>query len=115
MKARALLYISTLFFLPVISGCSGCTETEHTEAITAEITAAQMEGRKSARNFLIKEWKDTTGLSKKLHETSSIRDNYLKDGKPECAAAYDSAFISTIRSVKPELSRIIQKSKSNNP
>ena len=95
--------------MPVISGCSGCTETEHTEAITAEITAAQMEGRSSARKFLIKEWKDTTGLSKKLHETSSIRDEYIKNGKPECAAAYDSAFISTIRSVKPDLSRLIQK------
>lgn len=109
MKLRSILYLSALFFLPVISGCSGCTETEQTEAITAEITAAQMEGRKSARNFLIREWKDTTGLSKKLHETSSIRDEYIKNGKPECAAAYDSAFISTIRSVKPDLSRMIQK------
>ena len=80
-----------------------CRQTEKTEAITAEITAAQMEGRRAAGIILGPEWKDTTKLQIALIEAKAKQSQYLIDGKPQCAEAFDSAFISTIRTVNPSL------------
>ena len=81
----------------------GCAETEKTEAVTAEITAAQIEGRTTARNILLSQTEDSTKLLEKLLDAKSIQSKYIIDGKPECAQAFDSAFFSTIRSVRPDL------------
>lgn len=95
-----------LLILPVALLCS-CAGTEKTEGITAEITAAQMEGRKAAGAILGREWKDTTRLQRALIETKAKQSQYLIDGKPECAAAFDSTFVSTIKTVNPELAKKI--------
>ena len=108
MKLLGYLQISPII-LSVLLFFSGCKETEHTEAITAEIVAAQMEGRKSARDFINREWKDTLELQKKLLETKAKQSQYLIEGKKECAVAFDSTFISTIRTVRPELAKAIEK------
>lgn len=84
-----------------------CVQTEQTEAITAEITAAQLEGRKAARQIVNREWRDTLELQRQLLEAKSIQSKYLIDGKKECAASFDSTFISTVRAVKPELAKKI--------
>ena len=86
-----------------------CAQTEKTENITAEITAAQMEGRRAAGLILGPEWKDTVKLQKALLDAKARQSKYLIDGKPECAVAFDSTFISTIRTVNPDLAKKIQK------
>ena len=88
---------------------TSCAQTEKTEEITAEITAAQMEGRRAAGVILGPEWSDTTQLKKALLEAKSKQSEYLLNGKPKCAEAFDSAFISTIRTVNPELARKLHK------
>lgn len=105
MKSSVVINAIIGLIFPVMSSCSGCAETEHTE----EITAAQMEGRSAARSFVNREWKDSTKLQQLLIEAKSHRGKYIDEGKPECAAAYDSAFISTIRAVRPELARSIER------
>ena len=102
MTCRFPVIMLALIFL--LGACAG---TERTEGITAEITAAQMEGRRAAGIIVGKEWTDTGQLKKALIETKVKQSEYLVNGKPECAAAFDSAFISTIRSVKPELAKKI--------
>ncbi|MCH5231788.1 MAG: hypothetical protein J1F43_08350 [Muribaculaceae bacterium] len=101
-----------VFKLAFISGflilLSGCSQTERTEAITAEITAAQMEGRRAAGIILGPEWRDTTQLMKALMDAKVKQSRYIIDGKPECAEAFDSTFISTIRSVNPDLAKKIK-------
>ena len=87
---------------------ASCAQTEKTEAVTAEITAAQMEGRRAAGKILGPEWNDTTKLKHALLDAKTIQSKYLIDGKPQCAEAFDSAFISTIRTVKPELAKKIK-------
>lgn len=87
---------------------ASCRQTEKTEAITAEITAAQMEGRRAAGIILGPEWKDTTKLQMALIEAKAKQSKYLIDGKSECAAAFDSTFISTIRAVNPSLAKKLQ-------
>lgn len=87
---------------------SSCAQTEKTESVTAEITAAQMEGRRAAGMILGPEWIDTVALQKALMETKVRQSKYIIEGKPHCAEAFDSTFISTIKSVNPSLARKIQ-------
>ena len=91
-----------IFFL------SACTQTEHTEEITAEITAAQMEGRNAARRIISKNWKDTIELQKELLDIKARQSKYIIEKKEKCAAAFDSSFFSTIRTVNPDLNKIIR-------
>ena len=95
--------------LSIISFLGGCAQTEKTEAITAEITAAQMEGRRAAGIILGPEWKDSVKLQNALLEAKAKQSKYIIQGKPKCAEAFDSAFISTIRTVNPDLGRKLSR------
>ena len=109
MKTSVIISAFATAAISLCAACSSCSETEHTEGITAEITAAQMEGRSAARAFVSNDWKDTIQLQHRLLEARSRQSKYIIDGKPECAAAFDSAFISTIRAVRPDLARSIKR------
>ena len=98
-------------FLVILIICCAflsCAQTEKTEAVTAEITAAQMEGRRAAGIILGPEWKDTLKLQKALIEAKVRQSKYIIEGKPQCAEAFDSTFISTIRTVNPDLAKKIK-------
>lgn len=95
-------FIGITFLVIILVSCS---QTEKTEAVTAEITAAQMEGRRAAGAILGPEWTDTAQLQKALIETKVKQSQYIIEGKPECAEAFDSAFVSTIRTVNPDLAK----------
>lgn len=83
----------------------GCAQTERTEAITAEITAAQMEGRNAARNILLNDWKDTTGISREIAKARSVRIKYDSIGNTDASAAFDSTFNNTIKAARPDLAK----------
>lgn len=85
--------------------CMGsCRQIEHSEDVTAEITAAQMEGRDAARKFIINVMNDSTHVGRHYHEaTDSCRIRYSREGKTECAAAFDSTFVNTVRAVRPDM------------
>lgn len=102
MKIKWVTLLLTIFPL------ASCSQTEKTEEITAEITAAQMEGRRAAGLILGPEWKDSAQLKKALIETKVQQSKYLINGKPKCAEAFDSTFISTIRAVNPDLAHKIK-------
>ena len=67
-----------------------------------------MEGRRAAGKILGPEWKDTTKLQNALIEAKVRQSKYLIEGKTKSAEAFDSAFISTIRTVKPDLAKKIR-------
>ena len=100
-SAFVLSILGCLFFF-------SCSETEKTEEITAEITAAQIEGRNAARNFISKEWDDSIQLQKALLDAKAKQSIYLIKGKTKSAAAFDSAFFSTIKTVRPDISKKIR-------
>lgn len=102
---RGNLTLTFILFVSSFLILNSCKETEKTEAITAEITAAQMEGRRAAGIILGPEWQDSTKLQKALIEAKTIQSRYIIEGKPKCAEAFDSAFISTIRTVNPSLAK----------
>lgn len=93
--------------IAALLGLSACRQTERTEQVLTEVEAAQMEGRNAARIFLTRQWNDSTKLRQRLSEERAKAHRYDSIGKPECAAAFDSTFVSTIRTVRPELARHI--------
>ena len=88
---------------------AACGGIERSEGVTAEIEAAQMEGRNAARQFVNRTWKDTLQLQHRLLEVRSMQSKYVIDGNPEAAAAFDSAFVSTLRTVNPEIARHLDR------
>lgn len=102
MKIKYLLILSVAIL------ASGCAHTEKAEEEVAEIEAAQMEGRSAARIFVSRPWRDTTELHSLLLEARARRARYDTIGKTRCAEAYDSAFVSTIRTVRPDVARVLE-------
>lgn len=82
---------------------ASCAGTEKTEAVTAEIEAAQMEGRNMARSVIKNQWKDSVQLSLGLDEARARKQEMIDSGYPDRAAAFDSTFTSTVRTVRPDL------------
>ncbi|MCM1152534.1 MAG: hypothetical protein NC328_02625 [Muribaculum sp.] len=106
-----------LFILTVVSvaligtGCSSKTgkQIEESEETAAEIEAAMMAGRNAAKEFVTEQWSDTFGLQRRLLDVRAQSSKYTIDKKPRSAAAFDSTFVSTMRTVRPELADQLQK------
>ena len=94
------------------TGCSGVDRSEKGAAEEAEMEAAFMQGRTVAREFVNRDWKDTFELQGQLLEAAEVRGKYL-DKHPDILAAYDSAFISTVRAVRPDMAAEIEKGINN--
>lgn len=101
-------YLSASCMALLLMGAS-CSGVEKSEAVTADVVAAQMEGRRAARDIVAKEWNDTVKLQEALLDARAKRVRYDKENRAECAAAFDSGFISTVRAVRPELSRELER------
>lgn len=85
--------------------CTACGNTEKTEAITADIEAAQMEGRNAAKEYATKQWRDTLELQRLLLETRARQSKYVIAGDTASARAFDEAFVSTLQTVRPDVAR----------
>lgn len=98
---KKILFIAALVLLAAC-GKEG-KQIEKSEETTAEIEAAQMEGRDAARAFVGREWRDTLDLQRQLLEVRAKQSKYVMEKKQKCAEAFDSTFVSTIRTVRPDL------------
>lgn len=95
-------------FAAFLAVAAGCDKTEKGEEDAAKVEAAMMEGREAARIFVNRPWKDTVELQRNLLEARARRTKYDTIGQPKAAAAYDSAFVSTICTVNPEVAAHIK-------
>lgn len=82
-----------------------CSRTEQAESDRADIEAAMMQGRMAARDILAADPSDTVDLQERLLDARAKQSRYVIDKHPDQAAAFDSAFVSTIRTVRPDLGR----------
>ena len=94
----------------LLASCGGkaakdVDEIETSEVTTAMIEAAVMQGRSDARRIINREYKDSMEFHGALLEANARKSAYDLEEKPKCEAAYDSAFISTIRTTRPDLAR----------
>lgn len=101
------IYASCITLLALAAGA--CSGVEKSEAATADVVAAQMEGRRAAREVVSKEWKDTVKLQEALLDARAKRIRYDTENRAECAAAFDSGFVSTVRAVRPELGKVLDR------
>ena len=111
MKKRNISYILCIaslfaFFPSCGKSMKGVEEGEESQA---EIEAAMMAGRTAAREFINKRWTDTIELQNHLLEARTHRLPYDTVSKPKCRAAFDSTFVSTIRTVRPDIAKTLEK------
>lgn len=91
----------------VATGCSTRGEQAEVKEEATQIEAAHLDGREAARAFVNRHFKDSLELQQALVEAGARRAHY--DSLPRSLAAYDSAFISTIRTVRPEIADQLQR------
>lgn len=102
MKYPKFIYIA--FAIGCIScGGNGAKDMEHSEETTAMIEAAILQGRTDARRIVNRTFNDSMAFHAALLEANARKSAYELDKQPRCEAAYDSAFISTIRTTRPDL------------
>lgn len=75
------------------------------DIITGDVEAARMAGRRAAKRFLRMHIGDTLKLQKELTDAYDAKRKYVSARYPDCAIAYDSAFRSTLRIVRPDIFR----------
>lgn len=95
--------------LIVISGACGRQKTDETTNETAaQIEAARNAGREAARLIITREFKDSMEFHGAILEAASRKASYQMEHHSQSEAAFDSAFISTIRTVRPDLARRLE-------
>lgn len=104
-RHTALLLLPAAALSALLFSCGGI---EKSEDVTAEIVAAQMEGRKDARNVVNLNSSDTAVWKQEIEKSRRRATEYADSGKMECALAYDSIFVSTVKTVRPEMSKYIE-------
>lgn len=104
---KAIMAAGAIALLSLAS-CNSKSMKE-SEETAAEIEAAQLEGREAARVFVNRPWRDTIELQGRLLEARAGQSKYVTAKKPRCAAAYDSAFVSTLRTVNISVALELEK------
>ena len=73
-----------------------------------EIEQAHMAGRAAARRIVNRVFNDSSELHSLILEANAEKSAYETAKKQKCIAAYDSAFISTIRVTRPDLAGMLE-------
>lgn len=109
MKNILYLGISLLLAMLVVScgGGSGEGADGGVKVSASQIEEAHVAGREAAREFVRREWKDTMQLQELLIEASAKAAKF--DSITRLRAAYDSAFISTVRTVNPGIAAELER------
>lgn len=92
----------------MLGACSNNDAQSTEKESAAEIEAAMIHGRTTARGFIGLPTDDTLSLMKHLLDAKTVQSRYLIENKPQQAAAFDSGFIRTIRAVDPSLAAAIE-------
>lgn len=97
--------------LPLFAlSCSGGGSNDGTQLPPESpemLEAARNSGREAARVFVNTVWKDTLEIQRQLLESRVKKSDYA--GHPACEAAFDTAFISTVRTVRPDVAAELDK------
>lgn len=104
LSAHPLLIMAAI---TVVLSASSCRNIEHSENVTSEIEAAQMEGRNAARLFASETSADSAELQHKIEAARAPKAHYDSLGETEKGAAFDSTFKSTVRTIRPDIAKKI--------
>lgn len=84
------------------SGSDSAAETPQ------QIEEATMAGRAAARRIVNRVFNDSSELHGLILEANAEKSRYQLEKKHQCEAAYDSAFIATIRVTRPDLADMLK-------
>ena len=104
LNRRTLFALAVFIVSGVIVGCGDKKSATENQ----EIENAINDGRNAAKILINAEVEDSTKLQYLLLEAKAKQSKYLIEERPELVEAFDSAFFSLIRSVKPELEKQIR-------
>ena len=108
MKFKYIGVILLFATLALGSCSSGNNANDNKDKVTPQqLEEARMAGREAARVFVNKKWKDTLALQEQLIEANVQAAKF--NNVPTLRAAYDTAFISTVRTVRPEIAAELEK------
>ena len=92
----------------MLGGCGGKGENGAPQESDAQIEAARNAGREAARTLVTRQFADSMEFHGALLDANARKSAYHLDTLPRCEAAYDSAFISTIRATRPDLAAMLE-------
>ena len=105
---KFLNILASLVIVAAFASCgSGDRKAEGGDVTHEQLEQAHLAGREAARVFISRQWKDSLQLQEQLIEAASNAAPF--DSVIRLRAAYDSAFISTIRTVRPEIAAQLEK------
>lgn len=111
MKIYRCIAVVPMLALMILGSCGH--NVEKSEESAADIEAAQIEGREAARKFLNRPWADTIELQSQLLEARALSSKYKMAGKQQSADAFDSTFVSTLRTVNPSVAQELENARRN--
>ena len=105
------MYKKILFGLMIfaLASCSTKGSDNQSNETPQEIENAVIAGRGAARRVINREFNDSMAFQSALLEANAGKSKYQMQKKPKCEAAFDSAFLSTIRTVRPDLASQLEK------
>lgn len=110
------LSFSLILFLSLgaFTACSSKAEEVAAQETAEQIEGAANAGREAAKPFVNREFKDTLEIQQMLLEARAKSSQYDIKGEPRQKEAFDSAFIATIRTVRPDLAKSIESRPDSN-
>lgn len=111
-EIKLLSSILTVFILSatMLASCGSNKDSSAGSASSPEqIDSAVNAGREAARAIILRaEWKDSMEFQNAVLDAYAGKSVYTIRDMKDCEAAYDSAFISTIRATRPDLAARLQ-------
>lgn len=95
-----------------LASCTVACGNNKAQESEADIEAAMMMGREAARTLVNRKWTDTIELQNYVLEARAKQSELVMAGRPKGAEAFDSAFVTTVKTVNPSLAiKIFPKEK----
>ncbi len=111
MKYIYIKVMAALAIVVMLTSCGGNSTNEDgsVKESQAQIDSARNAGREAARKIIVSEWKDSMQFQKAVLEARAQKSVYEMAKRQQSVAAFDSAFISTIRATRPDLSKQLDR------
>ena len=111
IKIKRYIFIISAIVM-MASACGHKEEKESLNVSAQQLEEAHIAGREAARSFVNRSFKDSLELQQQLIEAAAQAAPY--DSVTRLRAAFDSAFISTVRTVRPEVAAELERYQAQN-
>lgn len=112
MKLNNIICVAVSAVLGLGSVCCSGSDSgkgSGSQPLSAEEQAeAVNKGRLAARALINVAADDTLGMQSKLLEARAIQSGYITSGRKAQAEVFDTAFIHTLRAVRPDIAREVE-------